>query len=162
MPRQWVVNASPLIILGKIDLLHVLEGLAETLVIPTAVAQEIAAGPESDPARQWLAGPGKAHIRDARELEPIVGNWDLGRGEGQVLSWAFRHAGFEVILDDLAARKCAAALSIPVRGTLGILLLAKREGHLAMVGPILERIQQAGLHISPDVLEALRRLAGEQ
>ncbi len=69
MPRQWVVNASPLIILGKIDLLHVLEGLAETLVVPTAVAQEIAAGPESDPARQWLAGPGKAHIRDANGFD---------------------------------------------------------------------------------------------
>ncbi len=114
MARRWVVNASPLIIVGKIDLLHILGGLAETLVVPTAVAHKIASGPESDPARLWLAGPGKEHIRDARELEPIVANWDLGRGEGEVLSWAFRHPGFEAILDDLAARKCAAALSIPV------------------------------------------------
>ena len=162
MARRWVVNASPLIIVGKIDQLHVLRELAETLVVPTAVAHEIASGPESDPARQWLAGPGNEHIRDARELAPIVANWDLGRGEGEVLSWAFRRPGFEAILDDLAARKCAAALSIPVRGTLGILLLAKREGHLTTMGPVLERIQQAGLHISPDVLEAVRHLAGEQ
>jgi predicted nucleic acid-binding protein len=139
-----------------------LRGLAETLVVPSAVADEISAGPESDAARQWLTGPGKEHIRDAGELEPIVGNWDLGQGEGQVLSWAFRHPGFEVILDDLAARKCAAALSIPIRGTLGIHLLANKEGHLGMVEPVLLRIQQAGLYISPDVLEAVRRLAGER
>ena len=162
MPRQWVVNASPLIILGKIDLLHVVRGLAETLVVPAAVAQEVAAGPESDPALQWLTGLGREYIRDAGQTEPIVGTWDLGRGEGQVLSWAFRHPGFEVILDDLAARNCAVALSIPVRGTLGTLLLAKEEGHLGMVGPVLERIQEAGLHIGPDVLEAVRHLAGER
>ena len=162
MPRQWVVNASPLIILGKIDLLHILRRLAEPLVVPAAVAQEIAAGPESDPARQWLTGPGHEYIHDVGDLEPIVANWDLGRGEGQVLTWAFRHPGFEAILDDLAARKCAAALSIPVRGTLGLLPLAKKEGHLGLMGPVLERIQQEGLYISPDVVEAILRLAGEQ
>jgi predicted nucleic acid-binding protein len=82
-------------------------------------------------------------------------------GESHVLTWALHHSGFAVLLDDFAARKCATALSIPVRGTLGVLLLAKREGHLSEKGPMLERVQQAGLHISPDLLAALRRLAGE-
>lgn len=77
------------------------------------------------------------------------------------MTWAPRNRGFEVLLDDFAARKCAAALSIPVRGTLGILLLAKQKGHLPAVGPVLDQVQQAGLHIGPDVLAALRRLAGE-
>jgi predicted nucleic acid-binding protein len=82
-------------------------------------------------------------------------------GESHVLPWAIRHPGSEVVLDDLAARKCAAALSIPLRGTLGVLLLAKRNGHLAELAPVIERVLEAGLHISPEVLSALRNLAGE-
>lgn len=121
----------------------------------------MAVGPESDPARQWLAGAGKDYIRDVGDVDPLVATWDLGRGESHVLTWAMRHPGCEAILDDLAARKCAAALSVPVRGTLGILLLAKKEGHLAELAPVIVRVQQAGLHIGPDVLRALRLLAGE-
>lgn len=161
VPRRWVVNASPLIILGKIGQLALLPQMAESLVVPTRVADEVIAGPETDPARQWIAGPGKSHVRDAGTLDPIIASWDLGRGESHVLTWALRHSGFEVLLDDFAARKCATALSIPVRGTLGVLLLAKRDGHLAELSPVIERVLRAGLHISPDVLDALRRLADE-
>jgi predicted nucleic acid-binding protein len=112
MPRQWVVNASPLIILGKIGRLSFLTQLAESLVVPAGVAYELAAGPENDPARQWIAGPGKDHVRDVGNVDPFVAGWDLGRGESHVLTWALRHPGSEVLLDDFAARKCAAALSI--------------------------------------------------
>lgn len=161
MPRQWVVNASPLIILGKIGRLSFLTRLAESLVVPAGVAYELAAGPENDPARQWIAGPGKDHVRDVGNVDPIVAGWDLGRGESHVLTWALRHPGSEVLLDDFAARKCAAALSIPVRGTLGVLLLAKKDGHLAELAPVIEQVRLAGLHISPDVLAALHHLAGE-
>jgi hypothetical protein len=135
--------------------------MAVSLVVPVGAAEELAAGPETDPARQWLAGPGRDYVRDIGGLDPMIANWDLGRGEGHVLTWALRHLGCEAILDDLAARKCAAAFSIPVHGTLGLILLAKGEGHLAEVAPVLGRIQQAGLHISPEVLVAIRRLAGE-
>lgn len=68
---------------------------------------------------------------------------------------------FEVILDDLASRKCATVLSIPVRGTLGVLLLAKKEGRVAKLEPLLGEVLKAGLRISPEVVEGVRRLAGE-
>jgi predicted nucleic acid-binding protein len=124
VPRQWVVDASPLIVLGKIGQLPLLLRLTTSLVVPAGVAHELAAGPEADPARQWLAGPGRDWVHDIEEIDPLIATWDLGRGESHVLTWALRHPGCEAILDDLAARKCAAALSIPVRGTLGVLLLA--------------------------------------
>ncbi len=92
-------------------------------------------------------------------MEPLIAAWDLGSGESHVLSWALKHAGFEVIVDDLASRKCATALSIPVRGTLGVLLLAKKDGHLADLEAILDQVQKAGLHVTSEILDALRRLA---
>lgn len=161
MNRRWVVNASPLIILGKLSLLHLLPELAETLIVPAAVAEEVSQGPEADQARTWISGTGSRFVRDASPIEPVVAGWDLGAGETHVLSWAVRGRGFEVILDDLASRKCAASLAIPVRGTLGVLLTAKKDGRLAHLQPFLDQAVGAGLHISPEVLVAVRRLAGE-
>jgi hypothetical protein len=43
----------------------------------------------------------------------------------------------------------------------GVLLLAKKDGHPAEAAPVGERVRLAGLHISPNVLAALRHLAGE-
>jgi hypothetical protein len=43
----------------------------------------------------------------------------------------------------------------------GVLLLAKKDGHLAKVAPVGERVQQAGLHTRTKLLAALRHLAGE-
>ena len=64
MIRRWVVNASPLIVLGKLSRLSMLGDLAESIVIPEAVVQEIGQGPENDPAKLWLSG-------DGRDLEAV-------------------------------------------------------------------------------------------
>jgi len=51
MPKQWVVNASPLIVLARINHLFLLQQVAEELEVPAGVAKEIAQGPEDGPAR---------------------------------------------------------------------------------------------------------------
>ena len=51
MNEQWVVNASPLIVLGKIGQLDLLTKLPQRIVVPAAVVSEIIAGPEGDAAR---------------------------------------------------------------------------------------------------------------
>lgn len=42
MSRRWVVNASPLILLGKVGQVTLLNELSEELVVPEAVAREVA------------------------------------------------------------------------------------------------------------------------
>jgi predicted nucleic acid-binding protein len=39
--ERWAVNASPLIALGRIGRLHLLSTLAEEVVVPEAVAEEV-------------------------------------------------------------------------------------------------------------------------
>ena len=46
--RQWVLNASPLILLGKAGHIGLLEALCSEMVIPAAVAAEVRAGPRRD------------------------------------------------------------------------------------------------------------------
>ena len=54
MSERWVVNASPLIVLAKINQQQLLRQLATELVVPEAVSAEIEAGPAYDPACQFL------------------------------------------------------------------------------------------------------------
>jgi hypothetical protein len=63
----WIVNASPLILLGKINRLELLAALAPSFVIPAAVLSEILAGPDLDPARTWVKSAyASAHVYAAQ------------------------------------------------------------------------------------------------
>ena len=50
----WVVNATPLIVLAKAALLHLLSDSCRELLVPEAVVADALAGPSADPARQAL------------------------------------------------------------------------------------------------------------
>ena len=160
MTRLWVVNASPLIVLGKLSQIDLIVKLADVLVIPEAVVHEIEKGEASDPAKIWLADDGREFVKIA-PTNHVIQSWDLGLGESHVLSWALANTNYEAILDDFAARQCAQTLSIPVRGTLGILLLAKKTGLITKIEPLIDALLAAGFHIAPSVLKTIRNLAGE-
>ena len=74
MDKKWVVNASPLIVLGKIDCLPLLTTLTEILVIPQGVATELREGEDTDIARGWIDTLGAEFIRtiDIVRKRPIL------------------------------------------------------------------------------------------
>ena len=162
MNRKWVLNASPLIVLAKISRLPLFGQLCSEVVIPAGVAGEVDRGPVEDLARTWLQGAGAQFIRRLDEIVPMIQEWDLGKGETEVLSWAYLQPGYEAIVDDKAARNCAVALGIPVRGTIGVVLLAKREGLVPALEPLLGQLEQAGLRIDDVLRRKALELAGEQ
>lgn len=161
MNRKWAINTSPLIFLGKISCLHLLPEMSSEMIIPAGVAEEILNGPDQDPTKLWLEHSGKPWINSSYYLEPTVASWDLGLGESYVLSWCYQHPDYEAILDDGMARKCASSLTIPVRGTLGILLLAKKEQRIKEITPLLNQLLQVGYRINATVLKTALNSAGE-
>ena len=162
MVKRWVVNASPIISLTKIDRIHLLNDLCDEVVIPQGVADEINLGGYTDSAVTWLQQSGQAFIQPAPAIDSRIASWDLGLGESQVLSWAIQRPSYEAIIDDLAARKTAKILQIPVRGTLAVVVLAKQMGYIPSVKQDLENLIQVGLRISPTVLAQAIAIAGEQ
>jgi predicted nucleic acid-binding protein len=52
-------------------------------------------------------------------------------------------------------------LDIPVIGTLGVLVVAKTEGHLEAIRPAVRALRQAGLHVSDDIVNHVLQMAGE-
>lgn len=161
MTERWVINASPLILLGKAGQLDWVARLGE-VVIPKAVADEIAAGGETDPSRVWICSPiGSALVKDDVPAKQEVVCWDLGEGETAVLAWAIAAPDYEAILDDAAARRCAVVFGVKLRGTLSLVALAKKRGLIAECRPVFARLQEAGLYVRQDLVEQVAASAGE-
>lgn len=55
MTTNWVMNASPLIVLGKADLLSVISPLATCWIIPNSVINEVSIKPPTEPCLTQLA-----------------------------------------------------------------------------------------------------------
>jgi len=151
---RLVFNASPLIASGKADLLPVWERLFPEYRIPEAVWNEVCAVDNpADPSRRWLEDPSRrVRIFGPVEIPRSVLAWDLGDGESAVLAAA--HADREVwaVLDDMAARRCAASMGVRVIGTLGLLFKANQLDEGVDVRQSLERLQEAGLYLPQDLL----------
>ncbi len=125
------------------------------------MAKEIGHGPDDDPARQWVQAHGQGLVGKIT-VPPVIIAWNLGLGESEVLAWAYENPGYEAILDDRAARNCALSVNLPFRGTLSILLLAKRSGHLTEVTSILLQLEQVGFRIDPIIVSTAKKLANEE
>lgn len=76
--KKWVVNASPLIVLAKVDQILLLKDLCEEMNIPSGVKEEIDEGPENAPAKIWLKSDGKKWVRDSGPINHVISAWDLG------------------------------------------------------------------------------------
>ena len=154
-------NASPLIILGRAGQLDLLRAVYGTVVVLDAVAAEVLGGPAGDAAAIALQTEGWFLRARVPEVPAAVAAWDLGPGESEVLAWGLAHPGSEVILDDRLGRRCGRTLGIPVRGTVGIVVLAKQQGVIPVAGSVLDALRGAGLFITAELHERALRLVGE-
>jgi predicted nucleic acid-binding protein len=161
LAERPAVNASPLIQLADADLLDFLQLAAPEIVVPQPVADEIRAGGAADAAVRALDSTPWLRVVEVPMTPPTIQAWDLGEGESSVLTWAHANSGTLAILDDLAARRCAATLRIPVRGTLGLVLVAKQRGRIKAARPVLEGMRASGMYLSDSVLNVALGLVGE-
>ncbi len=164
MSRQdlrLVANTSPLIHLAEAGLLHLLSDAAPTIWVPEPVAREIRAYGDQDPTARALAAHAWLEVRPVSVPSPQLLAWDLGAGESAVIELARASSGSTAVIDDLAGRRCAEALGIPLRGTVGLVLAAKQAGRLDAARPVLERLRDSGMYLSDAVLQRALRLVGE-
>jgi predicted nucleic acid-binding protein len=154
-----VINASPLIFLARGGHVGLLGKLMRRVSVPEQVATEISQRGPQDVTVQTLQQSACLTVVRVAEIPKRIEQWGLGDGESAVLALALSVPGTVAVMDDLAGRKCAQTLGIPVRGTLGVELLAKRRGFIPKARPVLEDLIHGGLYLSRQVLdEALRRV----
>lgn len=162
MPRRWVVNASPIIVLARLGHEDFLFQLASEVAIPQGVADEILAGPRDDRAYQ-LVRAGRFTVIQSPTIQPVLSAWDLGAGETEVLAAALARPGWSAVIDDRAARKCAVSFGIPSLGTLGIVILAKQHQLIPSASDVLRELLVNGFRLNESLIsDALRRTVGEE
>ena len=156
-----VVNASPLILLFKTELSHILPALFSEILVPEAVPEEVSEKYKHDKAAKLLNATDWVKFVDVPPRLEIV-RWDLGPGETSVLSHSISFQEYRPLVDDAAAKKCAVAHGISTLGTGSTLILAKENGLIESVGKSLEKLRLAGLWISYPIIQMLKNKAGER
>lgn len=152
-PAPVVCNASPLIALQQIGHLQLLEQFFGTVLIPPAVAREVA---PTVALPAWIE-----QQVPAQPVGPRILGASLGPGESETISLALETKAKMVVLDDRPARRLTQALHLPVIGTLGILLAAKRRQLLVAVRPCLDALLLHDFRIAPSLYENVLSAADE-
>ena len=123
-----VADAGPLIFLGKIrrlDLIH--RVLGGDVVVPQQVRHEVLARPldpaESDELHRFLAA-----VRMERVDSPRAFAAGMSRADNAAMTLAVRLKADLLLADDRTVRRLAVVEGIRPLGTLGVLLLALRQG----------------------------------
>jgi predicted nucleic acid-binding protein len=152
MPRGATVsNTSCLIVLETIGRLDLLERIYQSLLIPPAVANEW-----GTPCPAWIS------VRALQNQSLVQAlRLQLGPGEAEAIALSVDLGVGRIILDDQRARRIAAQMSLPVTGTIGVVLRAKQLGLIPLVRPILDDLRAAGFWLSDALLQQSLQLAGE-
>ena len=158
---MWVVNSSPLIVLGKAGCVDLLPRLAGVLIVPATVVREVTVRKEEAALMAFLETSDTLRIQPDGELRPEILAWDLGSGESQAISMAASSGAARVVLDDLEARRCANSLNIRVIGSLGVVVMAKQKGLIAEAKPLVERLRRVGLYLDDGLVAKALEMAGE-
>src|SRR5438552_1008099 len=77
------------------------------------------------------------------------------------LTHPLANPGTGAIVDDQAARNCAAALGIPHQGTLALIIFAKQQGLVPAARPLVELLRQEGMYLSDQIMNQALSQIGE-
>jgi predicted nucleic acid-binding protein len=152
---RLVTNASPLIFLAKIELLPMLRSCFLQVLAPPAVVAETRLDLPDFIECPDLSETGHAFVRGA------IGTLHQGEMEAMVLA---REQGIDLVaIDDKAARNRATQLGLRPIGTLGLIVLAERLGHLdasTATRKIDDLVDIHGLYLSPQIRRQIRGRLG--
>ena len=161
--RRVIVNSTPLIALCHVNKLSVLKQLYGEITIPKAVYDEISVKSDSvckkevDESLEWI------HIQNIKnDMAKAMFKSQLHEGEVEVMILAMEQQADVVIIDDQNAKKYAKYLNLPVTGTLGILIKAKKNGFITELKPILDIMVKNGIYIKPSLIELCLKQVNEE
>lgn len=156
-----VSDTSPLRALQALDLLGVLEPPFGGVLIPPAVRDEPAAGAPALPVIQTVVAAIQVVAPANTELVAELRE-RLDLGEAEAIALAIQVNADAVLIDEATGRRVASELGLAPLGALGVLIRAKRAGLIAVVGPLIDRLEsKLKFRVSREVRARILELAGE-
>jgi uncharacterized protein len=158
-----ISNAVPLITLSKVGNLHLLKELYGTIIIPEMVQYEIvvqgqgAVSAEEVGKAAWInvqAVTNKLAVELLRER--------LDAGESEAIVLAMESKADLLLMDEARGRRISEGHGIKLIGTLGLFVMAKKNGLITTIRPLLDQLMNVGFYMSSDLYQAMLEQAGEQ
>lgn len=151
-----ISNAGPLITLSKIGKLCLLEELYGTIVIPEAVQREVvvhgqgAIGAEEVALASWIT---VQTVINRLAVELLRERLDAGGSEAIVLN--LESKAYLLLMDEAKGRQLSKKHEIRLIGTLGLLVIAKKQGLINQVKPLLDQLVNTGFHMSVELYQTV-------
>jgi predicted nucleic acid-binding protein len=157
-----IADATPLIGLARIDQLDLLLKLFDQIIIPQAVFAEVVTNAPHRPGAEAVKQASWIQVKSVADQNKVAYlRADLDPGEAETLVLAEELSADWLLLDEAKARLAAQLLGLRFIGTVGLLLLAKRRGHISQVQPLLDALMRQSFHLTPRIYQAVLKQAGE-
>nr|WP_242043484.1 DUF3368 domain-containing protein [Leptolyngbya sp. FACHB-671] len=135
------------------------------VVIPAAVAEELKRGGQEDARINQALSLAWIEVRqpiDRTLVETLKTDHNLDRGEAEAIALALELSADELLIDERLGRREAMRLGLSITGLLGVLLVAKRQGLLTAIRPVLDvLLTEAGFRVSSQLYPEVLIAAGE-
>lgn len=161
-----VSDTSPITNLAAIGQLDLLEKLYTSIIIPQAVYNEMVAVGKVVPGAWevqtffWIQIQAVTNAQSVVDIQTSQDNIDLGEAEAIVLSLELN--ADLVLMDERRGRAVAIDYGLKVTGLLGVLVQAKRNGLIAGVKPLMDRlIEQVDFRVGSQLYETVLQASGE-
>ena len=169
-----IVNSSPLIILGSVNKLNLLNNVFDEVTISKGVYEEVVLrGKEVNSPDAYLVEEevkkrnilvkelNDEYKRKAKLLERIY--TQLHYGECETIALALQEGQKEVLIDEKSARQVARLHNITPRGTLRVLMLAfkKKIIHEEELKEIITKIVENKFRLSGEVINEFWKVIDE-
>jgi predicted nucleic acid-binding protein len=155
-----IADSSALISLAICKKLYLLDQLYGDVRVPKAVFSEVIQ--EGKPQSEILHNYLQDKFVDTDLSEHILDFGELGRGELEAIALFKKLCADFLLLDDKKARKISDLNKIPIIGSLGVLLSAKKQGLIRSVRPLIDILEISGIHISKPLIQKILFLAREE
>lgn len=159
-----VSDTSPLSSLAVISQLSLLQKIYGRIIIPSAVANELADEGNEDervPAvleLQWIE---IQQVQNLTLVTTLQSEHNLDQGEAESIVLALE-LNAELLIDERLGRREAKQLGLSITGLLGILLIAKARGLISAVKPLMDELLiQAGFRVSDQLYNQILQTAHE-
>jgi predicted nucleic acid-binding protein len=158
-----VANSSVLISLGAIQQLTLLRQRFSEVLIPQAVWQEIVIEGKGQPGAQEVQSSDWIKVQKVKDRAIVqLLQAGLDRGESEVIALAQEVGADLVLLDEKDARAAAERIGLKVLGTIGILIWAKKAGHIPNLQEQLDALRdKAKFRISTELYNQALKVVGE-
>lgn len=141
-----ISNSSVLIALGtigKLDLLH--QRFPGGIIIPQAVWYEVVETGEDYPGAREVASASFIEVCQVENTSLVsLLLMDLDNGEAEAIVLCQEKKASTILLDEKDARQVARRLGLPVLGTVGVLIWAKKAGLITNLRDQLDTLQSNG------------------